>query len=405
MKKSEVKLVLVGDIALNQDITPHGEKISPGGAAYYSMVGAARFSDEVGVVGKIGSDFNPQLLNRRNIDLNGIQIESGDTCRFILTQYPDNTRNFEAKRGVAEDVDTTIFPEAYLDAQFIHLPTQLPEHALIWQEYFQGHRGISVDSFEAFIKSYPELTLRMFEQADMIFINHEEYQALGLNSDAYKDKPLVHKLGPGGVIYRSPNETLSIPAPKVYPLETTGAGDVLAGAFLALLSVGWNTSDALERAVMLASTSVIDFGVEHLPTKESMERKPEIVTAALLVNEQGEIFLGRSKKFQNAWIAPGGHLHDGEPPEIGVVREISEELGIQVSAPIFLETHEWFAPEYKDQGAVFLCHNYVINIQSDQKIQLNDEYDQYVFLSPREALDLEGLHPTARMIIGYYLTQ
>jgi len=263
----EVQVAFVGDIALNEDRTPHGSKVSPGGAAYYSMVGASFFTPEVGIVAKIGQDFDTELLERRNIDTAGVRQTEGDTCRFILTQYTDNTRDFSAERGVAEEVDTSIFPEQYWKAPYIHLPTQLPEHALHWLSFLEGHGNVSADPFEAFVREYPDLTRLMLEKADFIFINEEEYALLRATTSSLADKPVVLKKGPKGAMYMSPEETYTFPAPKVKALETTGAGDVLAGAFLAQLANGLSIPLALENAIAIASISVTQFGVEHIPAK------------------------------------------------------------------------------------------------------------------------------------------
>lgn len=131
--------------------------------------------------------------------------------------------------------------------------------------------------------------------------------------------------------------------------------------------------------------------------------QPKLVSAALVLNEQGEVFLGRCPKFNSAWIAPGGHIDEGESPEDAAVREVLEELGVEVHSPVFLKYHEWFSPDYKDTGALFHCHNFAVIMKPNQEIQINDEYDAFVFVSPDQALEMENLHPTAKMIIEYYL--
>ncbi|MFH2022117.1 MAG: PfkB family carbohydrate kinase [Patescibacteria group bacterium] len=403
MTYTENKVILIGDIAFNEDITPAGSKVSPGGGAYYSMVGATHFSEAVGVVATIGADFDYQTLSRRKANLQGVKIKSGNTCRFVVTQYPDNSRDFSAKRGVAEQIDTTIFPSNYRDAKFIHLPSQLPEHALIWLSYLKGHSGLTVDAFKTFVIAFPELTRKMFDEASLIFLNEEEYRALNGSTPVLNEKPVILKLGERGAIYQSRTETYVVPAPRVNVLETTGAGDVLAGAFLAQLAEGVPIPLALETAVSLASRSVTEFGVEHLPTKESMEKEPQLVVAAVVVNEHGEIFLGRSPKFNNAWIAPGGHIEAGETNEEAILREIKEELGVRTKSPIPLKYYEWFAADYKRDGTLFACHNYVVQMLPGQQVKINNEYSDYVFLPPDKALKVENLHPTARMIIEYYM--
>lgn len=256
---------VIGDIAWNQDITPTGNKISPGGAAYYSAVGAARYSEKVGVVARIGDDFATELLTQKGIDVAGVRvIDGGQTCKFVLTQHEDNTREFSAQRGVASVVDTAVFPPSYMSAKFMLLPTQLPEHALRWLDVLSGHSHVSVDSFEKFVQEFPDLTMQMFRRASLIFVNEVEFELIHQFGDTVFDAPIILKKGKEGAVYMQGKEVYTVPAPMVVPIDTTGAGDVLAGAFLAQRAQGIPIEKALEQAVKTASLSVTEFGVEHI---------------------------------------------------------------------------------------------------------------------------------------------
>lgn len=266
----EIELAIVGNVAWNHDITPSGEKTSPGGAVYYSAVGASRFSENVGTVARVGGDFDVSLLTHRGVDIEGIKvIPDGKTCRFVLTQYPDNTRTFEAQRGVADVVETNIFPDRYLSARFVHLSTQPPGEALLWLDFLAVHKGVSVDSFETFAKDFPDLTREMFRRSNIIFTNEAEWRILGMYGEEFADKPIIIKRGKDGAIYRHGLDSFTVHAPKVDVIETTGAGDVLAGAFLALRAKGIPVDQALAKAVETASLSVTQFGVEHIQSLNS----------------------------------------------------------------------------------------------------------------------------------------
>ncbi len=61
---------------------------------------------------------------------------------------------------------------------------------------------------------------------------------------------------------------------------------------------------------------------------------PLLVTAAL-IEHQGKILLTRRREdapYPLLWEFPGGKVEPGEDPRDGVVREIREELGIDVEA-------------------------------------------------------------------------
>ena len=60
-----------------------------------------------------------------------------------------------------------------------------------------------------------------------------------------------------------------------------------------------------------------------------------LVAACALVDVDGRVLLARrpeGKKMAGLWEFPGGKLHPGETPEAALIRELREELGIDVTA-------------------------------------------------------------------------
>jgi 8-oxo-dGTP diphosphatase len=60
-----------------------------------------------------------------------------------------------------------------------------------------------------------------------------------------------------------------------------------------------------------------------------------LVAACALIDIDGRVLLARrpeGKKMAGLWEFPGGKLHPGETPEAALIRELKEELGIDVSA-------------------------------------------------------------------------
>lgn len=100
--------------------------------------------------------------------------------------------------------------------------------------------------------------------ADIIFINEAEANILAQKGTLRTDIPWILKYGAEGTSYLKGSNEIKVSAPKVTAVETTGAGDILAGAFLALLSYDYEVEHALTIAVDLASQSITQFGVEHL---------------------------------------------------------------------------------------------------------------------------------------------
>lgn len=79
------------------------------------------------------------------------------------------------------------------------------------------------------------------------------------------------------------------------------------------------------------------------PLRESPELMKllpfKYVASAFLVDEDNKILISRrpdNKDMAGLWEVPGGKVKEGEVPEIAVVRELQEELGIKTSAGCLL---------------------------------------------------------------------
>src|SRR6266481_1200368 len=60
-----------------------------------------------------------------------------------------------------------------------------------------------------------------------------------------------------------------------------------------------------------------------------------LVVAVALIDVDGRVLLAErpeGKSMAGLWEFPGGKVHDGETPEAALIRELKEELGIDVTA-------------------------------------------------------------------------
>ena len=77
------------------------------------------------------------------------------------------------------------------------------------------------------------------------------------------------------------------------------------------------------------------FGVPGAASSEPGTRPMLLVAACALIDSDGRVLLARrpeGKTMAGLWEFPGGKLHPGETPEVALIRELKEELGIDVSA-------------------------------------------------------------------------
>src|SRR5947209_19420884 len=73
-----------------------------------------------------------------------------------------------------------------------------------------------------------------------------------------------------------------------------------------------------------------------------------LVAAVALIDADGRVLLAQrppGKHLAGLWEFPGGKVHDGEAPEAALIRELAEELGIEVEvsclAPLTFASHAY----------------------------------------------------------------
>lgn len=67
-----------------------------------------------------------------------------------------------------------------------------------------------------------------------------------------------------------------------------------------------------------------------------MQKYPEPIVGAFIINLKGELFLTKSRKWSDHFVVPGGHIELGEKIEDALRREIKEETGLKIEKPTFM---------------------------------------------------------------------
>ena len=81
------------------------------------------------------------------------------------------------------------------------------------------------------------------------------------------------------------------------------------------------------------------------------------VVAAIIHDDEGHIFATQRGygDFKDWWEFPGGKMEAGETPEEALVREIREELSVEISVDEFLCTLEYDYPQFHLTMHCYLC--------------------------------------------------
>lgn len=112
-----------------------------------------------------------------------------------------------------------------------------------------------------------EFSLPHLALADILVVNRSEAQIIARQSDiglaalnlaSRGPAMVVVTLGSEGCLWlrAGESEVRRLPAPKVVPIDTSGAGDVFCGGFVGALALGLGLGNSLEFAICAASMAV-----------------------------------------------------------------------------------------------------------------------------------------------------
>lgn len=260
------RLVLIGHVGWATNETTCGTRVSLGGSGYAAAFAASLIlPGRVGLVAQVGPDLAAEGLPRLDADRAGLAVLPGESAAFHITERADRTRSFSSSLGVAACPRFGTFPAAYFQAKHVHLGTMPPAQQLAWLAFLRdrGLRApISVDTFEHFVTTEPAASRETCDLADLIFINEAEYAGLYRDNESPK-APTILKHGPRGADFISDGIThFASATPAAHVVDGTGAGEILAGVYLALRTGGLTEGQALDQAVRAATSSVTEFGVD-----------------------------------------------------------------------------------------------------------------------------------------------
>ncbi len=280
-----MSVLVVGSLALDSIETPFGSaKDKVGGSATFISAAASYFNSPIRLVGVVGGDFPQEgidFLERRNVDLEGLQvIREGKTFRWAGRYHYDlNERDtLSTDLNVFEKFDPVI-PEKYRKNNIICLGNIDPVLQRRVLDQVEKPRFVVCDTMNYWIERKNEELRETLKQINVLILNDSEARLLSHEPNLFKAGRAIRQMGPSVVIVKKGEhgallltDQLVFSAPA-YPMENifdpTGAGDAFAGGFVGWLARTDDMSEEnLKRAVIygstLASFCVEKFGVDGL---------------------------------------------------------------------------------------------------------------------------------------------
>lgn len=289
MPDGRPQLLVAGSVALDTRDGPFGRVVETlGGSAVYFAL-AASLIVPVRVVAPVGVDAAKrvaQAFSGRSIDVDMLQILEAPTYRWRAHQ--EDGRNVDL--GSSDDIYDSWTPALPADfTGWAFVGSMRPDRQAELMAVLGGAQLLGADAMLSYVHARPPQVRDVLRRAGWFFCNQEEFVALGgKDPEEFRRQwwlqGLVVKAGVDGLAAYTEYGVVRVPAFTDRPVvDTTGAGDALAGGMLAR----WSSTggqpgglqDALVWGVACASITIASIGVKGIAKatrKELDERVAEV---------------------------------------------------------------------------------------------------------------------------------
>lgn len=265
----------------------HASRAS-GGSAANSIIAAQYFGARTFYSCKVADDDNGRfyladLANAGVAYPQHVGRTEGITGKCLVMITPDAERTMNTFLGISATLSSAEIDEealkaskyVYIEGYLVTSPTGRPA-AIRLRELARQHQvktAVSLSDPAIVEYFYDDLRTMVGNQVDLLFCNRAEALRFTRSenlTDAiaalrHVAKTFVITLGGEGATIFDGQQQLTIPAPKVRALDTNGAGDMFAGAFLYGLTRAWDHGAAGALAVRAAAQVVSQFGPRLRP--------------------------------------------------------------------------------------------------------------------------------------------
>jgi sugar/nucleoside kinase (ribokinase family) len=264
-------------------------KRSGGGSAANTLYALSQFGGNAFFAGKVANDetgdFYLQELGHHNIETNlGKKREQGTTGRCLVMISPDAERTMHTYLGVSEEVSVAeIDYEAINQSKFVYIEGYLVTSASGKQAARELKRTADANGVKTAMTFSDPSMVEYFRDAisdilgegvDLLFCNEKEALLWTETEDLEQAcekmqshaKQFVITRGAQGARLFDGDQYLNIHSHSVHAVDTNGAGDMFAGAFLYAITHNHDFATAGNLASLASATTVSSFG-PRLPTE------------------------------------------------------------------------------------------------------------------------------------------
>ena len=259
-------LGVIGNVSRDRASYPDGRRYTfIGGAALHVALAAHRAGMKASPIAVIGEDLVSPLMNRKvgGLDLSYIKVAMRPSCTFRLEYgQGDQLTSAECDFGAAEE-NTAHALSVLGRHDGYHICCRRPLKArLILEQLVRLGACFSADFYLTSAASLIPAVVDFLPYAKTVFINAAEFEVLRTACDPCELPSIVVSSGPHiAYLLRHGCITATAKPPEAAVSEVTGAGDTLAGTFLAVAAAGLSDAEALDAAVHAAARAVSSPGI------------------------------------------------------------------------------------------------------------------------------------------------
>ncbi len=263
-------------------------KTAPGGKGANQALAAARAGAQVRMIGAVGKDSfaNDALacLKAGQVELSGVrEVHAATGTAHILVETAGENVIAVVPGANAAVLRGDLARTALQPGEIILLQHEIPlatvEAALDAARAAGSVTVLNTAPFNGDAASF-------LEKADYIVANETEFDLYGealklqgrdrtarMKSFAEKTgRTVIVTLGGEGVLAATPDALVQVPALKIKPVDTVGAGDTFCGYLAAGLASGLGLEDALRRAAAAGSLACLKPGAQPaIPLKAEVD--------------------------------------------------------------------------------------------------------------------------------------
>lgn len=116
--------------------------------------------------------------------------------------------------------------------------------------------------------------------------------------------------------------------------------------------------------------------------------KKQVGNAVLFFNSEGELLILKPN-YKNAWLVPGGSNDNDESPLKSALREVKEEIGLEISEIKLVGVYYQAKKEFQIDSLKFIFSGGILSEKQISEIKLErEELDEYRFVSLEKALEM-----------------